>query len=156
MLKNFLLWLLIFCIIYILLILNIPSISKKLENTILLNWINNFILQFKWTYNDTIKNVPTQNEFKNAYNSIQSWAIDFKENFDLWVDYTKERIDSIRWTLSWVNDSIWDIKNTYDETKQFIDTNSWVIKNVQDTIQTNSWVIKKVWEVINTYSWALN
>ncbi len=79
--------------------------------------------------------MPTKDELKNAYNALHSWAIDFKENLDMWVDYTKKQIDEIRGSLSWAEDTYNDFTDWYNQTKDYINTNSWVIQDIRDTIE---------------------
>jgi len=143
MIKKLILSLIILFIWYVLLIFTLPSIASWIENLLGINWFNNKIIELKEFFNDKSTSIPKTDE-------ILSWAIDFKNNVINSVDTTKEKIDSIRKTMSWVENTYNDIKNWYDDVVNFIDTNSWKIDSIKTTIQqisdikenlTNTWEI---------------
>jgi hypothetical protein len=148
MLRKILWSIILFFIIYILLIFKAPSIAWVIEKSIWINWFNEFILWFKSAYDETVTHIPSKEELQNTYNTVHSWAIEFKENFDLWVDLTKEKIDAFRDTMSWAEDTLNNFKTWYNETKDFINTNSWVIIDIQNTIETISGITEIL---INTW-----
>jgi hypothetical protein len=150
MIKNLLLYILIFFVVYIVLIFNVPQIAWVIENTLWINWFNQFVLSFKWTYDETVTKVPTETELKDAYNTVYSWAIEFKDNFDSWIEITKDKIDDFRTILSWAEDTYNDIKNWINDAKEFIETNSWTIeeiKEVIDTVSETSEILTNTWEI---------
>jgi len=147
----------IFFVSYILLIFNAPIIAWAIEKVLWIEWFNKFVLSFKSTVDKTATVLPTQDELKNAYDVVHSWAIEFKENFWLWVDYTKEKLDWYRVALSWAEDTFNNLKDWYNETKDYINTNSWVIQEVRNTIEafsglteslTNSWTLTWIHDTI--------
>jgi hypothetical protein len=74
-----------------------------------------------------------------------SWAIDLKNDIVNWADVTKEKIDSVRATLSWAEKAYNELKDTYWEAVEFIDETSKKIdeaKKIIDAVQSvsNSWV----------------
>lgn len=149
MIKNILLLWFIFIIVFIILIFKTPDFALKIESTLWINWLSQFLLWFKWTYDETVTNIPTKAELENAYDTVQSGALDFKDKFEDWLNLTKEKID-------WVREKAWDIENTYndlkwtyDEAKEFINTNSWKIEEIKEVIETISdvtWTLTNTWE----------
>ena len=61
--------------------------------------------------------------------------MELKNNIQEWLDLTKDKIDSVRVTLSWAEDKYNQIKNWVEWVKTFIEENSWTIDMIQDTIQ---------------------
>lgn len=152
-------FLIIFFVSYILSIFKAPILASAIEKVLWIEWFNEFILSFKSTYDDAVTNMPTKDELKNAYNVVHSWAVEFWENFEIWVDYTKKQIDWIRETLSWAENTYNDITDWYLKTKDYINTNSWVLQDVRDTIEsfsgiteslTNSGIITWIQDTIET------
>ncbi len=142
----------IFFVSYILLIFNSPIIAWAIEKVLWIEWFNNFVLKFKWAYDTTVTNIPTKDELKNAYNTVHSWSIKFQENFKMWAEFTKDKIDWYRETLSWAEDKFNDAKDWYNEIKDYVTTNSWLIDEIRNTIETFSWVantISQSW----TFDW---
>jgi len=136
MIIKFLLSLLIFTIVLTLSVFNIPTITTSIEKMIWLNWFTEFILKFKSTYDETVTNIPTKGELENTYNTVQSWALDFKDKFEDWIKLTKQKIDSIRGSVWEIEDTYNDLKDNYDEVQEFIDTNSWKIDEIKEVIET--------------------
>lgn len=139
MIKKFILFSLIIFILYILALFKLPQFTSIVWNIAWLNWFNEFVLSFKSTFDKTVTNIPSQEEFIE-------WSLELKENVINWVDVTKDKIDDIRETIKWAESKYNDLKETYDETKEFINTNSWKIKEIKETIQkisnlTNTWEI---------------
>lgn len=140
MLRKLLLFILIFIIVYILTIFKIPTVAWAIESLLGIDWFNDYVLNFKSDYDDTFINLPNASEIQEAYETAQSWTIEFWENIKSWVDYTKNKIDNIRSTVSWVKTTYTKTKESYDKTVEFIESNSWVIQDVKDTISSLSWV----------------
>lgn len=151
MITKFFLTILIFFTTYVLVIFNLPHVAWAIGKVLWLEEFNKFVLTFKSTYDETVTKIPTEDELKNTYNTVQSWAIDFKEKFDLWVDYTKEKIDWFRETLSWAEDTFNEIKNWYDWAIKFVNTNSGLIEEYKEKIEYLSWITETISE-----SWVNN
>ena len=149
--KNILLSILILFIIFILLIFKAPVAALKIENILWINWFSEFVLSFKWTYDETVTNIPTKSELKNAYDTVHSWAIDFKDKFEDWLNITKEKIDTVREKVWEAEDTYNELKWTYDEVQEFIDTNSWKIEEIKEVIET----VSEITETI-TNTWETN
>jgi len=143
MIKKILLSILIFFVVYILLIFNAPIIAWTIEQLFWIKWFNEFILSSKAKFDNTIINITSQNEV-NLYDKIQSWALDIKWNINNWADYTKDKIDDFRKTMSGVDSTIKEINDWYDKTQDYINTNSWVMQEVKNTINTYSWITEKL------------
>jgi len=142
----------IFFISYILLIFNSPTIAWAIEKVLWIGWFNNFVLKFKWAYDTTVTNIPTKDELKNAYDIAHSWAIEFWENFKMWAEFTKDKIDWYRETLSWAEWTYNEVKDWYNEIKDYVNTNSWMIDEIRNTIETFSWItdsLSNTW----TFDW---
>lgn len=149
MLKNIFLFILIFFVLYILSIFKAPDLASSIEQSLGIQWFNAFVINFKETFDDIVTNFPTQDELKNAYETAQSWALEFKDNFENWLNITKDKIDTIRETLSWAEDTISDIKENIDAAKDFYDANSWTIDDIKNTIDTISEISQ---EITNTWT----
>ncbi|MFK7780567.1 MAG: hypothetical protein QM490_05545 [Candidatus Gracilibacteria bacterium] len=144
MIRKLLLSILIFFTVYILLIFKAPIVAGAIEKVLGIKGFNEFILGFKSTFDDTVTDIPTKAELRNAYDAIHSGALNFKENFDIGVDYTKKQIDEIRETLSGAEDTFNNVKDGYENIKEYIDTNSGVIQDVRDTIEAFSGITEKL------------
>lgn len=157
------LWLIILMItIYLLLVFKTPNIAMHIEKTIWIEWMATDIVKIKDTYDNVVTEIPSKYELKK-------WALDFKEKFIEWVEITKSKIDSIRTTASWAEDTYNDLKEWYDKAKDFINTNSWKIddikkaindvSNITNTINSNSWIINTITSntgitnIVNTNTW---
>lgn len=151
MLRKIIWSIILFLVIYILLIFKAPGIAWVIENIIWINWFNNFILWAKSTYDETVTNIPSKDELQNTYNTVQSWAIEFKENFEIWVEITKEKIDAFRATMSWAESTYNDLKDWFNDAKDFIDTNSWIVDDIHNTIKTLSGINEAL-----TITWETN
>ncbi len=129
-------WILILCILtYLILIFNFPIFAGALENALWIKWFNHFILSFKYDYDESKTNIPSQNELKVAYDDVYSWAIDFREKFVDGLYITKSKIDNVRETLNNTKEKYDDVKEWYDDVKQTIDT----IVEISNKL-TNTWV----------------
>lgn len=139
MVKKILLSILIFFVVYILLIFKAPIIAWSIEQLLWIKWFNDYVIWLKSKLDKTVINIPSQSEV-NIYDSIQSWALDIKT----WIDYTKDKIDWFRKTMSGVDSTIKEINDWYDKTQDFINTNSWVIEDARNTIDSYSWITEKL------------
>ena len=145
MIKKLFFHLIIIFVIYILIIFNAPILSWFIWKTIWIQKFNEYILQFKSDYDSFIKNIPTWEEAKNK-------IIEYKNNSIEYKDTIKNNIDNIRQFMSWTEDKINKVQNSYKEVKNLIDSSSWKIKKIKDLINessktikgfTNTWIIKK-------------
>jgi len=102
------------------------------------------IISIKWRYDTVVTDIPSQEELKNQYNSTLSWALELKENIINWVNTTKDKVDSIRESMSWAEQKIDDLKDTYDDAKEFIDETWKKIEETKKIIEDTQAVINKV------------
>jgi hypothetical protein len=151
MIRNLFLIIIIFSVLYILAIFKAPIIAWAIEDTLHVNWFNNFILWLSDSYNKVMNKIPTAHEIQNSYNTLHSWAIDFKNTVINGVDYTQDKIDKIRGTLSWVEDTYNDIKDWVNDVKVFIDNASWAINNTKHLIEN----VSEITETLNN-TWETN
>ncbi len=150
--------LIIFVTVYVLLIFMAPQITSKIEETIWIDGLTESITDFKWNLDESVTDIPTKDELKDAYNKAYSWALEYKEQFDLWVEKTHEKVDDIRDTLKKAEDTYNTVKDSYEQTKQtlentkkILDESRQALENIQ-TIQSASWSIDTL--TGETLSWS--
>lgn len=150
MLKNLLLFIIILITLYLLAVFNAPNLANNIENIIWIEGLWNKITNFKSTTDWVVTNIPSREEFNKAYDDFYSWALEFKDNIETWADITKDKINTIRETVWWSQETYEDIKEWIKDAKDFIDSASWVINQTKDiiedvseinTIITNTWII---------------
>lgn len=135
MLWKLLSFLLIISVVYVLLIFNIPGFADK-------STFNKNIYNFKETFNTAILDIPTREEVKETFNSVKGSVVDG-------LDYTKEKVDTMRVTFSWAENVIGDWKEFIDNGKEFID-------NVVNQVDNAKTIINATQDVVNTLSGAIN
>lgn len=150
MLKKFLLFILIILIIYILLVFNIPLLASNIEKIFWINWLGQRIIDFKKTTDRVYTNIPTQEEFKEAYLKTLEWAENLKEETLSWANNVKWKIDNVRETISWAVDSYNTVKTSVEDTKKQIETTVNTIKTTTEKINTITNAVE------NFSSWTLN
>jgi len=142
--KLILLFVIIFTL-YILIIFKLPVLADAIGKSFWLEKFNSFVLTFKSNVDMVSTDTPTKQELIDTYTKALSWAIDLKNDIVNWADVTKEKIDSVRATLSWAEKAYNELKDTYWEAVEFIDETSKKIdeaKKIIDAVQSvsNSWV----------------
>ena len=142
--KLILLFVIIFTL-YILIIFKLPVLADAIGKSFWLEKFNSFVLTFKSNVDMVSTDTPTKQELIDTYTKALSWAIDLKNDIVNWADVTKEKIDSVRATLSWAERAYNELKDTYWEAVEFIDETSKKIdeaKKIIDAVQSvsNSWV----------------
>ena len=142
--KLIILFVIIFTL-YILIIFKLPVLADAIGKSFWLEKFNSFVLTFKSNVDMVSTDTPTKQELIDTYTKALSWAIDLKNDIVNWADVTKEKIDSVRATLSWAEKAYNELKDTYWEAVEFIDETSKKIdeaKKIIDAVQSvsNSWV----------------
>lgn len=127
--KIFLLFLIIF-VLYIVWLFAFTEKTKSFWDEIWLKGFNEFILQFKWKV-DEISNLDAKKTLEN----IWSWTTNLLDNAWNYAKEIKWKIDSVRSTAQWV-------ENTYNEVKTQIDETT---KN-----------LKEIWEKVNEAKETIN
>jgi peptidoglycan hydrolase CwlO-like protein len=145
--KKLLLLFVIIFTLYILVIFKLPVLADAIGKTFWLEKFNEFVLQFKSDVDMVSTDTPTKEELIDTYNKALIWVIDLKNDIVNWVDVTKDKIDSVRKTLSGAEKAYNDLKEQYGNAVEFIDETSQKIeeaKKIIDAVQevTNSWVIQ--------------
>jgi hypothetical protein len=119
-----------------------PDITKTIEGAVWLSGTTDEIREFKNSFDDIVTDIPSVAEFK-------SWAIDIGNTVKWGLNTTKGKIDDIRVTLSWAQDSI---NNTFDAIDSTIESVKWAKETVQKFNESNEWLIK-LWDSIR---WTVN
>lgn len=133
--------LIIFFVLYILAIFNIPIVAQNIEKKLKIEWFNDFILKLKWTYDYWLENNPDVEEWLNTYNKALSGATKIKEDVINGAQYAKDKVDSARVSLSGAQETInkaWDfIQDASEKLEQW--------KEIIDTVKdiTESWSINQ-------------
>ena len=125
MIKKIFWTILLLITLYILSIFKAPSIAQNIEDFLGIKWFNEFIINFKKTLDGSATDIPSKDEFL-------SWATDIKDKLINWIGTTKEKIDSVRYSLWEIEDTAEEIKNTYDEAKKFVQETEEKIEEVKN------------------------
>ncbi len=130
--------------VYILIIFNFPTFAAKIWDTFWLTKFNQFVLQFKSTYDKTVTNIPHKDEIQDIYNKTYSWATIIKENVETSLEATKEKVDNVRLALSWAETKINEIQDWIESVKTVIERGSEIINEASQTVNTLSWAINDI------------
>lgn len=138
-------------VLFILAVFKAPELAKSIAD---LAWYPNVpekITEFKATFDNVVTDIPTKEELESQYNSTVSWALELKENIVNGVQTTKDKVDSLRETMSWAEQKVNELKETYNDAKEFIDETSEKIDQAKQIIEDTQAVIdnvQSVWETI--------
>lgn len=121
MIKKLLLLILSILVLYGVLVFLAPKISSSVESFVWIPGITEKIHSSKEDFDNIVTNVPSKQEFK-------SWAIDISDTIKWGLDSTKDKIDNVRVTLSWA-------QNTIDETFDNIDQAVETVKEVKEVVE---------------------
>jgi chromosome segregation ATPase len=133
---------------YLLMIFIFPWTSKKIENTIWLDWLNESVVEVK----SKIDKVSTDS--LELYNTTIETTDNLVDHFFHWLKIIKNNIDKLRLSLSEKKETAKKLKDSYNDIKERIDTASWIINDTKDTIDTinkvkesltNSWNLSNTW-----------
>ena len=143
--KKLLLLFVIIFTLYILIIFKLPVLDDAIGKSFWLENFNSFVLSFKTQVDMVSTDTPTKDELIDTYSKAFSGVMDLKNDIVNGVDVTKDKIDSVRATLSWAEKTYNDLKETYWDAVEFIDEASKKIdeaKKIIDAVQTvtNSWI----------------
>jgi len=155
--KKFFLVIIIIITSYILIIFKLPELWANLGNLFWTTKFNEFLLKNSDTFNNTVTDIPSKEELINTYSKAYSWAIKIKDTVVDSAETIKGNIDDVRVTLSWAESKINNIKDKYKEAKDFIETNSWKIQNIQneiDKVSKISKILTSTWDILNN-SWKI-
>jgi peptidoglycan hydrolase CwlO-like protein len=141
--KIFWSWILLF-ILFILAVFNTPNIANSIANALGFPNLYKNITSIKWIYDTVVTDITSKEELEKQYNSTLSWALELKSNIIDWVQTTKNKVDSLRETLSWAEQKIEDIKESYEDAKEFIDETWKKIDEAKQIIEDTQAVIENV------------
>ena len=124
--KNIILLWLVVIIIYLLIIFISPNLASSLWKSLWLTSFNQKVLEFKkslddWTFFAPIKNSVDwviDKSWNGVLKNTFSWEL--KDGFVWWLDSTKEKIDNVRTTISWAENTYKDVKTKYEKTKEIV------------------------------------
>lgn len=134
--KKLILFLLIAFVCYILIIFKAPLVADWIAKTLGIEWFNEFVLKFKSDIDSNATQWVSSEDLKNAYDNVMSGALEVKNTVQKTLDNTKERIDSLRITLSWAEDTFNDMKDWYDAAIEILDTTNKKIEEVKNVIES--------------------
>ncbi len=127
-------WLVIVLAFYLLAIFNVPIFADKIWDLLWVHDLNNNIRETKKSFDKAVTTVPSKEELQKWYEKAYSGAIEIKENFNNWLDLTKDKINSFRKTMSWAEEK-------YEQTKEFIEDTSEKIDKIKEVID----VVSSTW-----------
>lgn len=139
----------LFVILFILSVFKAPDLAQSIADLAGFPNLPTKIVQAKEKYDQVVTNMPTKEEIENQYNLTISWAIEIKENITNWVQTTKDKVDSLRETMSGAEEKLNELKETYNDAKDFLDETSQKIDQAKQLIEDTQAVIDNVqnsWE----------
>lgn len=142
-------WAVLIFTLFVVSVFKAPEIADSIGNTFGFPNLTEKIREFKSWFDGVVTHVPSQQEIQNALAETKSWAIKLKDGFIDWVEITKDKIDTVRETLSWAEQKIEDAKDAYNKTIDFIDETGNKINEVKQTIEDTSKVIEDVQNLWN-------
>lgn len=142
-------WAVLIFTLFVVSVFKAPEIADSIGNTFGFPNFTEKIREFKSWFDGVVTHVPSQQEIQNALAETKSWAIKLKDGFIDWVEITKDKIDTVRETLSWAEQKIEDAKDAYNKTIDFIDETGNKINEVKQTIEDTSKVIEDVQNLWN-------
>jgi hypothetical protein len=145
--KSFLVFLMVLTFIWYSVYLNIyPEKFKEIESNYPMIWkINSGLIRI-WTYL-TWKTIDISDKSKELYNSqIDPSVVKIRGEIQTWVDNTKQKINSVRKTLSWAEETMNKATNVIEKWKETLDEAGNVIVD-----------INKIWNWImnSVNTWAM-
>lgn len=126
-----------------------PELADSIGNTFWFPNLTSYIRDFKSWFDDVVTHVPSQEEIQEKLAQTKSWALKIKDGIITWVESTKNKVDDVRETLSWAEQTLQDAKDAYDKTVDFIDETGKQIDQVKQTIEDTSKVIEEVQNIWN-------
>lgn len=126
-----------------------PELADSIGNTFGFPHLTSQIREIKKSFDWVVTHVPSQDEIKDALAETKSGALKIKDGFIDGVEVTKDKIDTVRVTLSWAEQKIEDAKDAYNKTVDFIDETGKKIDQVKQTIEDTSKVIEEVQNIWN-------
>lgn len=142
-------WAVLIFTLFVVSVFKAPEIADSIGNTFGFPNLTEKIREFKSWFDGVVTHVPSQQEIQKALAETKSWAIKLKDGFIDWVEITKDKIDTVRETLSWAEQKIEDAKDAYNKTIEFIDETGNKINEVKQTIEDTSKVIEDVQNLWN-------
>lgn len=142
-------WAVLIFTLFVVSVFKAPEIADSIGNTFGFPNLTEKIREFKSWFDGVVTHIPSQQEIQNALAETKSWAIKLKDGFIDWVEITKDKIDTVRETLSWAEQKIEDAKDAYNKTIDFIDETGNKINEVKQTIEDTSKVIEDVQNLWN-------
>lgn len=131
-------------------IFNLPVIANKIAITLWIEKFNEFVIDFKDTFDWFFLEIPTVEELEETYNWTIDWAIELKDNIVSWVNEVKDWLDSVRSTLDGAVDTYNEVKDTVSDTTETITDAVDAIKSTTDSIKDTADTITTI---SNTISW---
>lgn len=152
---------------YILLVFYSPKLASTIEKTIWIEGFNEYVLSLKRTYDNTVAKIPTAEELKNTYNSFSSWALEYKQRLQAWLEFTRDQIDAIRSAASWAEEKINSIKGFVESNsgninnfKKLVDweqiNQELITKDLLRIIETNTWSFEVLELYLKTNTWSID
>lgn len=126
-----------------------PELADSIWNTFGFPNLTSYIRDFKSWFDEAITHVPSQEEIQEKIAQTKSWALKIKDGIITWVETTKNKVDDVRESLSWAEQTLQDAKNAYNKTVDFIDETGKKIDEVKKTIEDTSKVIEEVQNIWN-------
>ena len=134
--KNIILILVILITLYIVWLFIFPEKTRSIWDHIWLQSFNDFVISFKWDvdktstkYDSTDINLKKiQSWATEVLDSMSSWAKDLINTIWNWAKDLKGKVDSVRSTASWV-------ENTYNEIKAQMEDASKTVQEAQEKVK---------------------
>lgn len=129
---NLILVVIILITLYIVSIFLFPEQIKKISSFLWLDSFNDSVLDIKWK----IDNISINTDIDKTIKNIQSWATDLLDTAWDYAKDIKSKIDSVRSTASWVENTYNEVKWQIEETRKNIEDVSNKFNEMKQTVDS--------------------
>lgn len=137
-------------VLYTLGVFYTPAIADSIGKQLGLEGYNSFVKSFKWNLDQVSTDIPSKWEFFEGSKAALSWALDLKDTVIWSISETKDKIDSVRSTLSWAESTYNDAKDTFEQAKGFVEWASEKVQKVQQTLNDVNQLGESITNIVDT------
>ncbi len=134
MIKKFIWIVILLWVLYTLGVFYAPAVTDSVGKQLGIEGYNSFVKSFKWNLDQVSTDIPSKWEFLQGSKAALSGALDLKDTVIWSISETKDKIDSVRSTLSWAESTYNDAKQTFEQAKGFVEWASEKVQKVQQTL----------------------
>ncbi len=136
--KNIFSFLIIIIIGYIVLVFLAPGVSDKIGSFIGTKTINEKIRVFKTNIDKTATSATWKDDFLKSYSDTIDSARQVKDTIVEKTLDTKKKIDTVRSTLSWAEETVNEAKWVFDEANKTLNDINKLWNNIKSIVNTGA------------------